>query len=161
MLEIERIYEDYFTSVFRYLHRLTGDAQLAEELTAETFFKAMRRLDGFRGDCALSVWLCQIAKNTYFSYLRKNRRLTELNQAETLDDVEDPEERLLAAELSQAAYEALERLKEPYQRVFRLRVFGNLSFRALGAQFGKSENWACVTYHRARKKLQQELEEIQ
>lgn len=159
MSEIERIYEDYFTSVFRYLQRLTGDEQLAEELTAETFFKAMRYLDGFRGDCALSVWLCQIAKNTYFSHLRKNRRVTELNQAEALADGENPEERLLAVELSQAACAALGRLKEPYQQVFRLRVFGDLSFRALGAQFGKSENWACVTYHRARKKLQEDLEE--
>lgn len=159
MSEIERIYEDYFTSVFRYLQGLTEDAQLAEELTAETFFKAMRHLDGFRGDCALSVWLCQIAKNTYFSHLRKNRRFTEFSQAEVLADGANPEERLLAAELSQAAYAALGHLKEPYQRVFRLRVFGNLSFRALGAQFGKLENWACVTYHRARKKLQEELEE--
>ena len=158
---MQRIYEDYFTPVFRYLQRMTGDAQLAEELTAETFFKAMKQLEGFWGDCALSVWLCQIAKNTYFSYLRKNRRLTELNQAETLADVENPEERLLADELSQAAYSALGHLKEPYQRVFRLRVFGDLSFRALGEQFGKSENWACVTYHRARKKLKEELEEME
>lgn len=158
---MQRIYEDYFTPVFRYLQKLTGDAQLAEELTAETFFKAMRGLDGFRGDCALSAWLCQIAKNTYFSYLRKNRRFMELNQAEALAGGENPEERLLAAELSEAACAALGRLKEPYQLVFRLRVFGNLSFRTLGAQFGKSENWACVTYHRARKKLQEELEETQ
>lgn len=158
---MQRIYEDYFTPVFRYLQKLTGDAQLAEELTAETFFKAMKRLDGFRGDCALSVWLCQIAKNTYFSHLRKNRRFTELAEAEVLADGENLEERLLAAELSRAAYEALGHLKEPYQKVFRLRVFGDLSFRALGAEFGKSENWACVTYHRARKKLQKELEETQ
>ena len=63
--EFEKIYRTYFNDVFLYIRRLSNNEQIAEEITSETFYKAMRSIDSFRGDCDIRVWLCQIAKNSY------------------------------------------------------------------------------------------------
>lgn len=159
-LEFERIYRRYFDRVYRYLLRLSKDQPLAEEITSETFFKALRAIDRFKGDCRIESWLCQIAKNTYYSYLKKERRTDDLD---TLDELASKEptadEQLLSMELSASVQGAIQSLKEPYKRVFLLRAAEAYSFRRIAALYGKTENWACVTYHRAKKKLQELLEE--
>ena len=67
MTDFEQIYKDYFRDVFLYVRRLSGgDERLAEDITSEAFFRALRRIDSFRGDCDIRVWLCQIAKNCYY-----------------------------------------------------------------------------------------------
>lgn len=157
-MTFEQIYQAYFQQVYRYLVGLTGQEDLAEELTAETFFKAMDNLDRFRGDCELHSWLCQIAKNCYFSYLRRSRKTLPLE--ETIpSSFTSPEERLADQEDAVAIHRLIHKLPEPYREVFLLRALGELSFRDIGALFEKSENWACVTYHRARKKIRLEMEE--
>ena len=85
-MDFETVYETYFGDVYRYLLRMTGSESLAEELTAETFFKAMKAVDGFRGDCDLRVWLCKIAKNRYLTQLRKNRRVADADDGDILLD---------------------------------------------------------------------------
>lgn len=77
-MEFEQIYDLYFRDVYRYVHRLSGDAHTAEEITSETFFKALHSIGKFRGECDLRVWLCQIAKNCYYSSLRKAQRTVPL-----------------------------------------------------------------------------------
>ena len=78
MTQFETLYESHFSDVYLYACALTGDRQLAQDITSETFLKALEAIDRFRGDCDLRLWLCRIAKNCYVSYLRKNGRLTEL-----------------------------------------------------------------------------------
>ena len=73
-MEFDQIYSAYFKSVYLYVMQLSGNEHIAEEITSETFFKAINSIDRFRGDCDMRVWLCQIAKNTYYSYLKKNRK---------------------------------------------------------------------------------------
>ena len=160
MTDFDGLYRAYFTDVFRYLRRLTGDADLAEELTSETFFKAMQALDGFRGDCDIRVWLCQIAKNCYYSYCKKHSRLLPLPQEEDalLEPSPSPEESLADESDAMEIHRLLHALPEPYKEVFLLRCFGELSFKQIGTLFGKTENWACVTYHRARSKIKDEME---
>ena len=85
MLNIQEIYEQYFTIVYRYLLSLSHNTHIAEELTQETFFKALKKVDDFRGDCDLRVWLCQISKNTYYDYLKKNKKYAPESQEETED----------------------------------------------------------------------------
>ncbi len=70
------IYETYFTDVYKYVLTLCRDEAIAEDVTQETFFKAMRHINQFNGTCKLYVWLCQIAKNTYFSLSKKQKRMT-------------------------------------------------------------------------------------
>lgn len=161
MTNFEKLYRAYFLDVFRYMKQLTGNDSLAEEITSEAFFKAMGALDSFRGDCDVRVWLCQIAKNCYYSYLKKHRRLVDLEALDSMDFSESSptiEEILAEKNDAMQIHELLHELPEPYKEVFMLRVFGELSFRQIGKLFHKTENWACVTYHRARNKIRENME---
>ena len=156
MNDFESIYRDYFGDVFRYLRSLTLDEHRAEDLTEETFFRAMRSLSSFRGECEVRVWLCRIAKNLWLNEQKKqNRCAGELPEelADSIDYIEEFTDRETAMEL----HRILHRMEEPYKEIFSLRVFGEMSFRDIGELFGKSEHWACVTYHRARERLRHEL----
>ena len=155
MTEFEEIYQLYFRDVYRYCLALCRDEQTAEEVTQETFFKALKAIDQFDGRCKLYVWLCQIAKNTYFSMQSKKR---DGGAAEDIPSGESLEERLLTRESAFQIHQILHRLEEPYKEVFSLRTFGELPFRQIGELFGKTESWARVTYHRARLKIKEELQ---
>ena len=153
MEDYQEIYTLYFQDVFKYVLALSRDPSLAEEITQEAFFKALKSLDSFQGQCKLYVWLCQIAKNTYLSYLKKHK---EPEKEETLTS--SLEEMMLDKESVFLIHQALHNLPEPYKEVFSLRVLGELSFRQIGLLFGKTENRARVTYHRARLTIMEELE---
>ena len=154
----ESVYQAYFDRVYRYLLSLCRDPHLAEDLTAETFLKAMKGLESFRGESDLGTWLCAIAKNQYLTHLRKHPVTLPLEEAHHLPaaEADDPARQAEQAEEAMDLYSRLHRLSEPYKEVFLLRTLGQLSFKQIGTLFGKTENWACVTYHRARTKLQQE-----
>lgn len=158
MTEFESIYRQYFDDVYRYIRRLSGNGQLAEEITSETFFKAMGALDWFRGDCDIRVWLCQIAKNCYYTHCQKASRTGSLEELSPPAVADSPDERLLDREEADRIRQILHRLPETYREVFMWRVYAELSFQQIGGLFGKSANWACVTYHRARKMILERLE---
>lgn len=157
MTQFEEIYEIYFREVYLYAFALTKNREQAQEITAETFARALEGIDRFRGDCDVRYWLCRIAKNCHTSRLRKDGCLTEL--PENLPQEGSVEQTAIDAALSEQAQAALHALEEPYKEVFMLRVYGELSFRRIGTLFGKTENWACVVFHRARNKLKQQMEE--
>lgn len=157
---IEELYKNYFHDIFLYLKSITQSEQLAEELTQETFFKAMKSLGKFKGDCDVRTWLCQIAKNSYYSYCRKNNRMSSEEIPESIEDNSISVERSLEnSETSAQIHKILHDMQEPYKEVFTLRVFGELSFKQIAQLFGKSDNWAAVTFHRAKAKIIDELEE--
>ena len=160
-MNIEELYRTYFDIVYRYIRSVSQDGSLAEEVTQETFFKALEKIDQFRGDCDVRVWLCQIAKNTLYDHLKKQKK--QLLGDEKLEKAESAGGELLEEKLAQRSqameiHKVLHRLSEPYKEVFSLRIFGELTFREIGMLFGKSENWARVTYYRARVKIREELE---
>ena len=152
----------YSQDVYLYIRRLSGSEQVAEEITGETFFKALRSIDRFCGECDIRVWLCQIAKNSYYTYREKAGRHAGLEEA-GLGDLPDAQgsldERLADGEMAAQARRHLHELPEPYREVFMWRVFADLSFRQIGQIFHKTDNWACVTFHRARGMLRSRLEE--
>lgn len=161
-MNIEELYRTYFDIVYRYIRSISQDGSLAEEVTQETFFKALEKIDQFRGDCDVRVWLCQIAKNTLYDHLKKQKK--QLLGDEKLEKAESAGGELLEEKLAQRSqameiHKVLHRLSEPYKEVFSLRTFGELTFREIGMLFGKSENWARVTYYRARVKIREELEQ--
>ncbi|MDO5780941.1 MAG: RNA polymerase sigma factor [Eubacteriales bacterium] len=160
-MNIEELYRTYFDIVYRYIRSVSRDESLAEEVTQETFFKALKKADQFREDCDVRVWLCQIAKNTLYDHLKKQKR--QLLGDEKLEEAESADGELLEEKLAQRSqameiHKVLHRLSEPYKEVFSLRTFGELKFSEIGMLFGKSENWARVTYYRARVKIREELE---
>ncbi|SHM88542.1 RNA polymerase sigma factor [Ruminococcus flavefaciens] len=159
MGQVEELYKDYFHDVFLYIRSLSADEHLAEDITQETFFKAMKSVDSFRGDCDIRVWLCQIAKNLLYTHNKKQKRYTGEEIPETVPDTSVTMEELLEnGQQSMNIHRVLHTLVEPYKEVFTLRVFGELSFRQIGDIFGKTESWARVTFHRAKLKIIEELE---
>ena len=156
MDDFERIYTEYFDTVYGYCLRLTRDPHLAEEVTQESFFKALKAIGSFHGECKLSVWLCQIAKNTAFSLLKKQKRSAPLEG--DWPAPADLEERLGDKDEALRIHRALHHLPDPYREVFWLRTFGELSFAQIAGLFEKTESWARVTYHRARIKIKEALE---
>ena len=161
MTEFEDIYRRYFTDVELYLRALCKDASLAEELTEQTFFQALKALPKFRGDCDIRTWLCAIGRNAYLSHLRKARPTEDISELSIPDPRKSLEDRIEDREQAMAIHRCLHELPEPYKEVFSLRVFGQLSFEDIGSLFGKTQNWACVTYHRAKQKIQKEMEEFE
>ena len=160
--DFEQLYHAYFNDVYRYVLRLSGNENLAEELTSDTFFRAMKSIDRFRGDCDVRVWLCQIAKNCYYSRVKRNNRTEPIDEAE-LRMIPDPlpgvEETSVRREEAEEIQKVLHGICDPYREVFLWRVYAELSFKQIAQIFGKTENWACVTYHRARKMIIERLEE--
>ncbi|MCL2530808.1 MAG: RNA polymerase sigma factor [Oscillospiraceae bacterium] len=160
MDEFELIYRQYFALVFSYARRLTGSDHLAEELTADTFFKALKALKRYDGQENLQAWLCTIAKNTWRSQHRKYGRITSLeHQPEPQDSADSPAQALENRDATWRLHEVLHAMPEPYKEVFSLRVFGELPFAHIAALFGKTETWARVTYHRAKQKIYAQMED--
>ena len=157
-MEFKQIYTTYFRDVYLYIRKLSNSEHMAEEITSETFFKAMKSIDGFRGDCDIRVWLCQIAKNCYYSHLKKADRTENIDNVEIAEQSTSFEERLFRHDTAMQIQKVLHDVPEPYKEVFMWRVYAELSFKQIGQIFDKSENWACVTYHRARNKIKEKLE---
>ena len=154
--DFQKVYDLYFRQVYRYALSLCRDEAMAEEVTQETFFKALEHMDQFDGKSRISVWLCSIARNTYFSLLRKEKHLQQELQTDA-SGAASPEQLLLNREEAFAVHRILHGMAEPYKEVFSLRTFGELSFKQIAQLFGKTESWARVTYHRARLKIKEEL----
>ena len=165
--EIEILYKEYFQDIYLYILGLSKNEHIAEDVTEETFFQAIKALPEFRGECDVRVWLCQIAKNQFYSYVRKNKKSFPIDFSEMIDEPElqsseaiNIERQLVNAEMAESIHREVHKLAEPYKEVFYLRVFGELSFEKIGAIFGKNANWACVTYHRAKTKIQKAMEDF-
>ena len=166
MDSFEQIYELYLKDVYKYVFSLCRDPDRAEEITQETFFRALKSMDSFRGDCKMFVWLCQIAKHIYFAGLRKEKRRSGQPVEEVLETAPDlsglsMEQKLLDEGDAMMLHGYLHDLPEPYKEVFMLRVFGELSFRKIAQIFGKTESWARITYHRGKLKIMEEMEKNQ
>lgn len=161
MTEFADIYETYFADVELYLRAICRDEALAEELTEQVFFRALKALPTFRGDCDIRTWLCAMSRNAFVSHLRKEKPSQSIEELQIPDSRKTVEEWIVDQEQAMAIHRILHDLPEPYKEVFSLRIFGQLSFGDIGSLFGRTANWACVTYHRARQKIQSEMEELQ
>lgn len=158
MTEFETVYRTYFREVELYLRAICKDEALAEELTEQVFFQAMKALPKFRGDCDIRTWLCAMGRNCYLSHLRKTRPSENIDELQIPDPRASIEEQVIDRSQAMTIHRLLHELPEPYKEVFSLRIFGQLSFEDIGSLFGRTANWACVTYHRARRKIQEQME---
>lgn len=157
----EEIYARYFRDVYRFALSLTQDRALAEEIAQDTFFKALKALDKFDGSKDIRAWLFTIARNAWYSYCRAHRRT--VSQEELPQELPGGvriEERIEDEESAFAIHQFLHSMEEPYKEVFSLRVFGELPFEKIGRLFGKSANWARVTFYRAKVQSMEHMEAI-
>ena len=158
-MDFERIYRMYFKDVFLYLRALSADTDTAEEITQETFVKALRSIDTFDGSKDIRAWLFTIARNTYYTHCRRQSRYADEELSENEPDIQpDFTERFADEESAFQIHRFLHGMDEPYKEVFSLRVFGELPFEKIGAIFGKSSGWARVTFYRAKKQIIEYME---
>lgn len=148
------VYEKYFRDVYLFILAISKSADVAEEITQATFFKALKEYKNFKGDKYMKSWLCQIAKNLYVDQMRKKKifSLDEVKEAAAFTDIE---ESMIDKNDAISIYKILHCLEEPYKEVFTLRVLGELSFKEIADIFNKNDSWARVTYYRARIKIQE------
>ena len=152
----ERLYDAYYMRVFSYVMSLAGDRHSAEEITQEAFFRAFSRPSAFRKESDEVTWLCAIAKNCFVDETRRRSKTSPMPE-ELPASGKTLEQQVADRDSSFRVHTALHAMEEPYKEVFQLRIFGELSFSQIGAIFGKTENWARVTYHRARLKLTERM----
>jgi len=156
--QVEKLYETHYMRVFSYVMTISGDQSTAEEITQETFYRAFSKRNEFRGEANEATWLCAIAKNLFLDEKRRQGKMDAMPE-EIRDPAKSIEQTAVDKDSSFRIHLALHALEEPYREIFELRVFGELSFKEIGLIFHKTENWARVTYHRARLKLQERMEE--
>ena len=155
MQNMEKIYEEYFETVNKYLFCLTHNSDISEELTQETFYRAVKKIDTYKCECKISVWLCQIAKNLWFDQCRKKKNI---NLDESLLNqyaIDTTEEKAILNEEKLNLYKKMQSLDEKTREVMYLRITGELSFKEIGTVLNKTENWARVTFYRGKSKLKE------
>lgn len=155
MQPMDEVYREYAGYVYHYLCALTGNEDLAEELTQETFYQAVKSADKFDGRSGAATWLCGIAKNCLRVYRRKNPETAELSEEAFSEHAPSAEAEAAANEARAALYRRLHALEEPYREVLYLRLFAGLPYKEIGGIFGKTENWARVTFYRGKEKLKE------
>lgn len=156
MQNMEKIYEEYFETVNKYLFCLTHNSDISEELTQETFYRAVKKIDTYKGECKISVWLCQIAKNLWFDQCRKNKK--NINFEENLLKqyaIDTTQEKVISNDEKLYLYKKMQNLDEKTREVMYLRITGELSFKEIGTVLNKTENWARVTFYRGKSKLKE------
>ena len=152
----ERLYNAYYMRVFSYVMTLSGDRHSAEEITQEAFYRAFSKTASFRNESDEVTWLCAIAKNCFVDETRRRNKTAPIPE-DLASDGKSIEQLVTDRDSSFRIHAALHTMDEPYREVFELRIFGELSFSQIGTICGKTENWARVTYHRARLKLQEKM----
>ena len=157
-MDYKKLYNSYYMQVYSYAVALTKNPEQAEEIAQHTFVKALSSKAGYKGKSSELTWLCSIAKNLFYDELRRNQRLSGLEESLHLSSEVDIDQAVSDSDMAFRIHMVLHKLDEPYKEVFQLRVFGELSFAQIAAIFGKTESWARVTYHRAKVKIQERME---
>ena len=148
--DMKEIYEQYANSIYRYLLLLTGDEQLSEELTQETFYQAIKSIERFSGKCSVYTWLCAIAKNSFKNYIKKNQKYVYDNHLEIIS--KEP-----AFDDVSSLYYAINKLDSPYKEIVQLHIYDDMSLKEIAGLLNKSESYARVMFHRAKEMLRKEL----
>lgn len=158
MQNIEEIYKQYSNTVYKYLFCLTGKEDISEELTQETFAIAVKEIKKFKGECKVSVWLCQIAKHLWYKEIRKSKTHKDIpieNLTEELEVIETTEDIVCQKEEKLKLFKDMQKLDTQSREVVYLRMIGNLNFIEIGEILGKTANWARVTFYRAKQKIRE------
>ena len=156
MQDIEAVYKEYFEMIYKYLILLSKDENLAEELTQETFYRAVKNIDKYKGEAKISTWLCQIAKNLWYDEL-KRRKQEPLDDIQILDNNFEnlPEDAVLSNEKKIELYQNMQKLDKQTREVIYLWSMGGLSFKEIALILNKTEGWARITFYREKVKLKE------
>lgn len=162
---MEEIYYEYSKFVYGYLLSLTKNNEIANELTQETFYSAIKNINKFRNDSSVKTWLYKIAKNKYIDYYKKNKKIKEIN----INEISENDTRYLSENTLEEnfqnkqqiidIYKKIHKLDENSKEVVFLRLIGELNYKEIGNIMGKSEEWARVTFYRAKIRIREDLKD--
>ena len=150
---MEEIYKEYFSIIYKYLCSLSHNESIAEELTQETFYRAVKNIKKYKGTCKMSTWLCQIAKNLWYTELKKERRNLDIDIEEMYESPDILEE-YINKEQKMELYKKIAKLDDKTKEVIYLRLNG-VTFKEIGEILGKNENWAKIIFYRGKEKLKE------
>lgn len=165
MKKFEEMYINYKVDIYKFLLKLTScNIPLAEELTQETFYQAILSFGHFKGKCEIKTWLCQIAKNIYYNYLRSEVRNKKVFQyGVSMGTVELSEDTMTTdlekKEILLAINKIVGGLDERSREVFEYRLYSELSYQQIASILNIKENTAKVIYYRTKGKIQERLKE--
>ena len=154
MQDLEKLYKENYQFVFKYLLVLSKDKHLAEDLSQETFLKAIEKIKTFKGECKFSTWLCKIGKNLYLNYLKKHNRIKFLEEEKinnltiTLEELQNDEDNI-------KLYKEIEKLDNTTKEIMFFRIKENLSIKEIAKILGRTENYVSVIYYRGKEKLKE------
>lgn len=151
--DMEAIYRNHANMVYKFLLSKTRDADYAEELTQEVFYRAIQSVERYDGTCKVTTWLCAIARHVWLQDLNKRKRRRQESLSNDLAASENVEEQVLESGQRTEIFRQLHQLAEPMREVMYLRLSGELSFRDIGEILDKDETWARVTFYRGKQKL--------
>ena len=156
-MDFEQVYSKYYGSVYRYVFSMAKDENVAEEITQETFYKAILKIDTFKGKCKMSVWLCQIARNLWYNTYKKQKKIkiVEASELEVIPDIISTEEQIIDNEEKRDFYQKLSKLDKNIRDVIYLRIHGNLSFKEIAEILGKTEGAVRVMFYRGKQQLKE------
>lgn len=155
-VDIELLYNEHFKTVYKYLICLTHNKEIAEDITQETFCKAIEKIKTFNGNCKISVWLCEIAKNIWLNELKKSKRTIPFDTPQNFVDIQYTiEEDFFLEQDKSDLYKRIHELDDSTKEIFYLKLFADLSFKEIGNIMGKSEVWARVNFYRGKQKIKE------
>ena len=157
-MDIEKIYSLYFTDIYKFLLSMTKNIEIAQDITSITFLKVINNPDKFNEVNDLKAYLFTVAKNSYFDYYNQNKMTITTDDINKFDlSIPSFEKDIIKSEEIDHITWAIEKLNEPYKSITKLRL-NDMSFKEIGVIYGKTDNWACVSFYRAKEKLRKILE---
>jgi len=157
-LEFHRLYELYFIDVYRYIYSKSNNESISEEIAQETFYRALEKINDFDEKIDIRAWLFVVARNTYYSYCRKHKRMENENELKDIPDDINFVDQIIERDMASQIHRFIEKLSNTYREVFTLRIYGEMSFDEIGRLYGKSSVWARVTYYRAKSQIVEYME---
>jgi len=148
--EIEKLYDLYSNDVYRFIYSLSFDEEVSKDIMQSTFLECIKSIKNFKGKCSEKTWLLAIAKNQYYTYLKKHPFTENLYDSD-LDKYKDYENEFLAE--YNEVLKLINELKEPQRQIMILRLINDLTFKEIGEIIGKSESYCRVNFFREKKKI--------
>ena len=159
---MDAIYKKYCKCVYNFLYKLTNDIELSEELTQETFYTAIKKINTLNKKESIRTWLYQIAKNKWKDYLKKNKKANidlDENTVENLVANYDIEEDMIAKDNIIEFYRKIHMLDIDTREIIYLKIIRNFTFKEISQILGKNEEWARTKFYRGKLKLKESLKD--
>ena len=153
MEDINKLYNMYAKDIYKFIIFISLNHEVAEDIMQSTFLSAIKSIHTFKGHSSVKTWLFGIAKNEYYSYLRKNPRNLKLEDINEIHYIQENKE------LYMSIMKKIQQLKEPQKQIVILRIINDMSFKEIGAVVGKSENYCRVNFFREKQKLLEDVKD--